>query len=249
MSTWQKILTAILCIPVALVSIIMLIGIATMSSSEETQTAITRIEAKTDEQTEQEIERAAEETINAEPDTQSETIVQPESEAEPVILQEPEPQEKQEEQKETAPSTDATESSVSEPEQIEYQSEPPEENKIVDDDNAMLLYLTALHMTMQENYGNNYMVDYADDVVLVQFWQEGISTSAVMLDSAGIDYGWNSLKAGIQSMATDFYHGFSDAGMKNKHIMVSLMNDLNTDKAILTFFDGLCIYDAMEDEQ
>lgn len=135
-------------------------------------------------------------------------------------------------------------------EEQESQIEEAQDGSWTDEDSAMLLYLSALEITLQNTYGDNHAVDYdGENFVLVKCWNDGVVMSATLLEAYGNTTGWAALKNGLTSMAKDFYAAFGDAGLTDKHIMVNYLNDMNTDNAILSFLDGVCIYDAMEGMQ
>lgn len=86
-------------------------------------------------------------------------------------------------------------------------------------------------------------------MITVIWFLQSVVDSAVLLASAGDTSGWSMLKNGIESMASDFYLSFVEAGIYDKHITVNFMNDRDPSKAILSFLDGVCVYDAMEAQQ
>ncbi len=110
-------------------------------------------------------------------------------------------------------------------------------------------YLYILEKSLQDNFGENYNISVDDRIITVNTWSPGVAMDLYAVLEGNADYkaSWEYAKSSIQHMSKTFYNELSDQSSGEYHIVVNVLNDLNLDNIILTYFDGELIYDVAEE--
>ena len=122
------------------------------------------------------------------------------------------------------------------------------ETTTVSQDDLRKAYITLVTPTMNKNWGDNYKIEEYGDAIHICVWKEGIAEASVMVrDEPTEEYKamWNQMKEGIASFSKSAKEVGNSIGYEGV-VAVNVMNDINKDNVLLTFADGVCIYDVTE---
>lgn len=117
----------------------------------------------------------------------------------------------------------------------------------LDDKYDSFIELTKL--SLDENFKDQYTIKRDKETVTVSVWQEGLTAAAVAAKSEGGDTldKWNEMKGNIQYMAKSNYELMETCGIEDGHLLLNVLNDQNKDNVLLSYMDGACLYDAVNE--
>ena len=95
------------------------------------------------------------------------------------------------------------------------------------------------------NSGVQYSIDISGHTVKVKLWQEGMAASAKLAGDGNSEAlkNWTELKGSMYELSCAYYKQF--ILVDDAVIYLSLVNEYNTDRELLTFKDRELIYDVV----
>ena len=121
----------------------------------------------------------------------------------------------------------------------------------VSQDSAYESYMALVKTTLDTSFPDCNEISRDGNNVIIKAWQDGVTIEAMAAKTNGgamLDQ-WNSMKDNVEYMAQSAYDLLGTSGIKDGHVTVNLLNDQNKENVLLTFLDGVCIYDCVNDEQ
>lgn len=111
-------------------------------------------------------------------------------------------------------------------------------------------FVDALKSTLSSSYGDHYTVDDDGKTLTISIWQDGVAKEAEYVLSGSQDSAasWDGLKESLQSLALTC---FQKANSENpeRHVVLNVLNDQNTENVLLSYLDGTCVYDVVQQAQ
>lgn len=108
-------------------------------------------------------------------------------------------------------------------------------------------FVDALKSTLQSSYGDHYTVEDDGKTLTVSIWQDGVAKEAeyVINGSQDSSNAWDGLKESLQSLSmTCFQKANSES--PERHVVLNVLNDQNTNNVLLSYLDGTCVYDVVQ---
>ena len=140
----------------------------------------------------------------------------------------------------------ASQPSVSSP-SVSVQSSS-EDSKRKDDlekaSNYIIDAKTALSASLGED---NCSVKKVYDYIMIEMWMDGVAVNVAKAsegDEACLS-AWETTKESIQGMAQTYFENLASYGLNDWHVTVSVLNDLDHSKALLTYTDGDLSFDCL----
>lgn len=152
---------------------------------------------------------------------------------------------------EVSPENDYQFTSFSTEEEIEEKmNSQDEEAENVDKEEMAELFISYAKGILGNAFGeNNYSISREGTAVVVNVWYDNVAMGATLAaagDKSSIE-GWKAAKEGLQATAEAMYNSFVETtGFEDANVMVNLINDQNKDNVLLTFLNGICIYDCVD---
>ena len=107
-----------------------------------------------------------------------------------------------------------------------------------------------LELFMADSYGGNFRaeIDEESDSILCDCWGDGVGIGVLYAQSGDADCiaAFDEMKIGTKAAAKSAYESANEI-LPGSHVVYSVLNDLDLDRAVLIFYDGECIYDAVND--
>lgn len=103
---------------------------------------------------------------------------------------------------------------------------------------------TALSASLGED---NCSVKKVYDYIMIEMWMDGVAVN-VAKASEGDETclaAWDTTKESIQGMAQTYYDNLPAYNLNDWHVTVSVLNDLDHSKALLTYTDGELVFDCL----
>lgn len=94
---------------------------------------------------------------------------------------------------------------------------------------------------------DNYSVKKVYDYIMIEMWMDGVAVNVAKAsegDEACLS-AWETTKESIQDMSKIYYDNLSAYSLSDWHVTVSVLNDLDHSKALLTYTDGELSYDCL----
>lgn len=191
----------------------------------------------------------------ASPDDKTETAV---AEAPEIVEEAPEVETAAVEEPvvEEPPVREMAESS-SEPEEVSVE-DPVEEipdNDVANEEDPyssltkeqkMTLYNDMVTTTLNSTFENCYTISSDDTGVIINVWGEGLTYAALMvLSDESLRDTWTDMVGNCQYMAQSVYDASVTLGLDTP-VMVNVLNDVNRENVLLSFVNGVLVYDATE---
>lgn len=97
----------------------------------------------------------------------------------------------------------------------------------------------------------NYEVQLSDekDMVIVNTWTDGLTMDLMLgKDDESIIQSWENIKESINNSSLNLSNiAKNEFKLDNVHVTLNILNDLNKDNVLLTSFNGIILYDVLED--
>lgn len=116
------------------------------------------------------------------------------------------------------------------------------------------LFLAILKASLNDNIGKgNYKIERdnassGSEVITVSMWYEGLTLGTLYAKEG--DYSakaqWETMKESVSSFAKKIYSGLEEHEIENTHLLLNILNDVNHDYILLSYMDGVLIYDATD---
>lgn len=111
------------------------------------------------------------------------------------------------------------------------------------------LFQGILEDSFQDQDGlSDVSVQYDSDLnyYTVNLTADGISMDTIKLKLTGNMQKWNDMRSGIEDTSRELHEKMMEYGL-NASICINVVNDLNSDRVLLSVIDGKTIYDYMKD--
>ncbi len=110
--------------------------------------------------------------------------------------------------------------------------------------------LSTLAETVISAYFDHYNIssDESTSTVTINVWFDGLAMEVAYLEMLGGDSNsenWVDAKDGTVSMAKSIEGLFEEAGRSDTHLVINVLNDMDTSKTLLTILDGTIVYDCL----
>lgn len=111
--------------------------------------------------------------------------------------------------------------------------------------------VTLVKGVLDENYGENYSMDYDENGVTINVWYDGIALEVTMAAAGYDEYQeeWMEVVDAMKKQTESFAGVFEAAGIDDMPVMFNILNDQNKDNTLLSVLNGVVIYDAVQDAQ
>lgn len=115
------------------------------------------------------------------------------------------------------------------------------------DDENLALYMAVLQAALNQGFGDNYEIDYEDDMIIVKTWKDGVAFGVMLAQSGDQEFqnSWHTIVESLCSLAEVMHKELENFNLTNKHISIHLLNDLDKEKVLLSVLDGEVFYDAV----
>lgn len=102
--------------------------------------------------------------------------------------------------------------------------------------------------TLAKNF-DNLKVYHEDGVIYVNIWEDGITAAALVAMEGDPDYlrSWDELVDSQIRLSESVYGLVQSLGLTEISVAINVLNDTNTDNVLLTVFNGVVFYDAVND--
>lgn len=111
-------------------------------------------------------------------------------------------------------------------------------------------YVAVLEVVLADGFGEDYSVSIDDDnTVVISVWAEGLAQEAVIASQGDETYltEWGELKDSMQELSQTVYdNACATVDEDEIHVVLHVLNDENMDNTLLSYMDGVLIYDAIE---
>lgn len=155
----------------------------------------------------------------------------------------------------TAPVTEVTE--VTEVMQPEETTPPAEEQEpslsdYIKENDRLAIYQQLMKSALDENIGpENYTVEIKEDshMINVYYSMPGVTLEAVLKTAANggeTPEEWVTMRGQMEYACKQWYDALSSYDLNNWNVAFYLLNDINTDNALLAVLNGITIMDALE---
>lgn len=103
---------------------------------------------------------------------------------------------------------------------------------------------TALSASLGED---NCSVKKVYDYIMIEMWMDGVAVNVAKASEGNETClsAWGTTKDSIQGMAQTYYDNLTAYGLDDWHVTVSVLNDLDHSKALLTYTDGELTFDCL----
>ncbi len=96
-------------------------------------------------------------------------------------------------------------------------------------------------------YGLNYNISRSGNTIILNIWAEGIAVDVAGIMLGAVDKSvWETFKEDVYTYAYAVTYGLSVNGINDAHTMVNIVNDANFENTLLTYYDGVLVYDYLQ---
>ncbi|MGN1022855.1 MAG: hypothetical protein ACI4OJ_05090, partial [Lachnospiraceae bacterium] len=108
-------------------------------------------------------------------------------------------------------------------------------------------FVEGLKQTLQTSYGDQYTVEDDGKTLTISIWQDGVAKEAqyVIDGSSDSTSAWADLKDSLQNLSMTCFQQANSASPE-RHVVLNVLNDQNTENVLLSYLDGTCVYDVVE---
>ncbi len=118
------------------------------------------------------------------------------------------------------------------------------------DEDKIEAYIQLCRNYCEENLvpsGINYDINREGNMVFINVWTDGIAEEVTYMMLGIMDKKiWDDFKVDVYAFSAYCTLGMKDCGITDGHTVVSIVNDLNTDNTLLTFYDAALVYDCLD---
>ena len=123
-----------------------------------------------------------------------------------------------------------------------------EDSKRKDDLEKASNYIIDAKAALSASLGeDNCSVKKVYDYIMIEMWMDGVAVN-VAKASEGDETclaAWDTTKESIQGLAQTYYDNLPAYNLNDWHVTVSVLNDLDHSKALLTYTDGELVFDCL----
>ncbi len=119
------------------------------------------------------------------------------------------------------------------------------------EDGAMEIAAEAIKMILDKNFGESgidYSMAYEGSALAISVKADGVAAEVSNAIAMGYDdtyEPWANMRENMVSLCSSIYDALDSFGVKDGSVVVSVLNDTNTDNVLLSVLNGTVIYDAM----
>ena len=107
------------------------------------------------------------------------------------------------------------------------------------------ILIEATDAVLHDHFGENYSISRKDNVITINMWTDGIAKASMYAtEDDALKDDWDSLRTGVQNMAEMIYSVYKPYGF---NVVVNLLNDLNKDNVLLSYMNGVLVYDSVNE--
>lgn len=120
----------------------------------------------------------------------------------------------------------------------------------VNTEEEIALAEVALRQSVASAFGENYKIYRPDDeanIWRIDVWKDGMTMSMVASKSSSNTVAWTQLKDNANVACKSLMKILDASGLEDSHIMLNLLNDMNHDNMLFSSYDGVTVYDVMND--
>lgn len=110
--------------------------------------------------------------------------------------------------------------------------------------------LNLMQDSLEEGFGGNYFLSVEDNTIYASVWDDGVTTDAFLTtirDGGETPQEWVTMRSQFETACSQWVDALSEWGLSDMHIVMSLLNDQNLDNALLMVYDGVPVYDFLEE--
>lgn len=106
--------------------------------------------------------------------------------------------------------------------------------------------LEELEGILSKNFAN-VDIEYNENMITVRLWQTGVAEAASIATAGNESYliSWNSFVESQKELCLTIYNNNVDIGLTGISVTVNWLNDLDTEKVLLSIVNGEVIYNAV----
>ncbi len=125
-------------------------------------------------------------------------------------------------------------------------SSTSDETQSVDNETMVKVLIAATDGILKENFGSdNYTISYDDNMVTINVWQEGVAMGAAGVKTGLVDRSeWDTMVDNMQYMSNSIYDAYKPYDVD---VAINIVNDQNKENTLVTFLDGIKVYDALDE--
>lgn len=107
---------------------------------------------------------------------------------------------------------------------------------------------SVLELSIKQSI-ENCKVDYdeSSNNYIVSVWQDGVASGAIFAASGGDKSSWDYMVKTFETTSSTLKESINSID-PNAHLTLCVLNDLNTENVLLTIFDGVKIYDYVDEQ-
>ena len=103
--------------------------------------------------------------------------------------------------------------------------------------------IAATKDILSDSFGDDYKIDVSENLITISLWSDGIAYASVYaIQDDGYKDDWNSLLSSLQGMSKMVYEVYEPYGYS---VAVNVLNDLNKDNVLISYMNGVLIYDTV----
>ena len=110
------------------------------------------------------------------------------------------------------------------------------------------IFIASVRLILKKNYGDNSSCSDSEDAIMISVWNNGVTLGA--LAAIGGDDSARDSWQGMSASFRDFSQSLCETAVKfgiDKPIMVNVLNDMNKDRILLSYVNGVLVYDIVQD--
>lgn len=107
---------------------------------------------------------------------------------------------------------------------------------------------SVLELTISQNF-SDYKIDYQEELneYVISLWRDGITEGATLAVSSGDRTSWDNMVTSLKEMCNSFMDTINTLD-PDANITVEVLNNLNTENRLLIIFDGIVMYDYVDEQ-
>lgn len=145
------------------------------------------------------------------------------------------------------------------PEATEAQTEPQtlpateteetEPTQETEEEKLSIAQIAAIVEAVAKDSYNNCSVVYDDAGIMLNVWEDGVATGALLAYSGNKEMKdlWNDMSKDVGMMADGLTDFIRTSDQPHIYIAVNVLNDLDEESVILSYLNGMLVYDYVND--
>lgn len=119
----------------------------------------------------------------------------------------------------------------------------------VSQDASLEAVIDIIEALLKDSFAN-YETSYEDGIITIDIWEDGIATGATLAAAGdtGCLESWNILVESQKQLSSNIYEIAKNLGLSNVSVVINILNDLNTENVLLSTFNGIVLFDAVNEQ-